>query len=201
MTDTYEINFDKAIADELKSRFRADISFLENLGFTFLNVFQETMWPFSLITFFPVYLIMKLSNEMIGIRPPLRVASYGIVFASPAYGTYVHVFGLGCKFYTGFTDGTWLVTNSNLKSGSDTIVIQNRLDAPEPTEKVWQRHLAQAEKMKTEGKIPDARLSFEAWAKIDRKIDKANMRAVKQFGFLWTAFLVFVLYSLLKWLF
>src|SRR5687768_16894861 len=96
----YKLAYDKEISDELKRRFSSDVAILENEGFVSSSLHQEIIYPFSLLTFFPIYVLMRMGNEIIKIEPPLRISSFHLTFSSQRHATYAYVFGLGCKFYT-----------------------------------------------------------------------------------------------------
>jgi hypothetical protein len=76
---SYKLTYDKGIADELRKRFASEIAFLENEGFSSFSVHQELIYPFSLFTFFPVYLAMRAGNEIVQIESPFRITSFHII--------------------------------------------------------------------------------------------------------------------------
>src|SRR5262245_56262441 len=118
----YKQSYEKSISDDLKRRFRQEVELLEREGFSLFGMHQETIWPFSVIFFFPVYLLMA-SNEYVRIRAPLRIASYHLMYISKDDTTFAYVFGPGCKFYTKFIDGTWLVSNTAQDIRDEKVII------------------------------------------------------------------------------
>ena len=127
MVFSYKQSYDKSISDNLKKRFQDNISVLEKQGFSYFSMHQEAIWPFSVIFLFPVYLMMA-ANEYVQIESPSRVTSYHLMYSSQEYSTIAYVYGMGCKFFTKFTDGTWVVSNTGQKIRDEKILILK----PEP---------------------------------------------------------------------
>src|SRR5512137_24399 len=107
----YKPSYDTSISNILKQRFSTDIEVLELEGFRFFSIHQEMIWPFSVILFFPVYVLMA-NNEYVRVETPLRITSYHLIYVSGDGSTLAYVYGLGSKFYTKFIDGTWLISNT-----------------------------------------------------------------------------------------
>src|SRR5574338_115057 len=121
----YRQSFDNSISDALKKRFTKEIEVLEGSGFRFFSLHQEVIWPFSVILFFPVY-IMMAGNEDVQVEWPLRITSYHLIYISEDGATFAYVYGLGAKFYTKFRDGTWVVSNTAQSIRDEKVVVQKR---------------------------------------------------------------------------
>ena len=134
----YKQSYDKSISDELKRRFWKEVEILEHEGFRFFSLHKERIWPFSVILFFPVYVLMA-SNEYVRVEAPLRITSYHLMYVSKDAATFAYVYGLGCKFYTKFMDGTWLVSNTVQSIRDEKVVVQKREDEAATTEQIWKK--------------------------------------------------------------
>jgi hypothetical protein len=195
----YKLAYDKEISDELRRRFAEDIAFLEREGFRSSSLHQEIIYPFSVLTFFPIYLAMRAGNEIIKIEPPLRISSFHLLFTSQTHATYAYVYGLGCKFYTNFSDGTWLVSNTVLDVNDKTVIVIKR--NPEftlTTEFVWQRHQEKISELEAQGKHKNQNVSFEAWAKLDQRFDQSSLSSMLGIGLTWSAVILLTLYWLIS---
>jgi hypothetical protein len=175
MTCTYKLTTDEAILDTLKSRHHTAIATLENIDFTFFCVHQEIVWPFSALIWFPIYLSMVLGNEYVRIQSPLRITSFHLLFTSETYATYAYLYGMGCKFYTGFTDGTWLVTNTYLNTRDKQIIIQKPGRGIVTTQQIWEKHQAKIAALQAQGKQLNPQLSFDDWREVDRQFAQSNL--------------------------
>jgi hypothetical protein len=195
----YKLAYDKEISDELRRRFAADISFLEREGFRSSSLHQEIIYPFSLLTFFPIYLAMRAGNEIIKIEPPLRISSFHLTFFSQTHATYAYVYGLGCKFYTNFSDGTWLVSNTALDvNDKSVIVIKRNPEFTLTTEFVWKRHQEKIAEQEALGRQLNHHVSFEAWSKLDQRFDQSSLLSMMGIGLAWSAVMIVVLYWLIS---
>lgn len=189
---SYQQSYEKSISDELKNRFRHEVNLLEREDFSFCGMHQETIWPFSVILFFPVYLIMA-SKEYVRIKTPLRITSYHLMYLSKANATFAYVYGLGCKFYTKFVDGTWLVSNTVQNIGDKKVVVLKR--DPEvvvPTEQVWEKHQSKIQEYQAKGMQLAPHVSFLDWVEIESRFDRSNVISVVSLGIIWMAILVWL---------
>jgi hypothetical protein len=191
---SYSQSYEKSISDELKKRFRNEINLLEREDFSFCGMHQETLWPFSVILFFPVYLMMA-SNESVRVTTPLRIVSYHLMYLSKDNATFAYVYGLGCKFYTKFMDGTWLVSNTAQNIRDERVVILKR--DPEdavPTEQVWRQHQMKVQEYQAKGMQLAPRVSFADWVEIESRFDQSNVISVAGLGIVWLIFLIWAIY-------
>ena len=86
MVFSYKLSYDKFITEKLKEKNQTEIETLENEGFSLFSLHQEIIWPFSVLLFFPIYLLMA-SNEFVRIESPLRITSYHLIFVSKSFST------------------------------------------------------------------------------------------------------------------
>jgi hypothetical protein len=197
MSISYKRSYDQSISDALKQRFWKDIVVLEDAGFRFFSMHQEIIWPFSVILFFPVYVMMAL-NEKVRVESPLRITSYHLLYVSRDETTFAYVYGLGCKFYTKFTDGTWLVSNTAQNTRNEKIVVQKKRQEGVPTEQVLKNHDAKVGQLQASGLQPEARATFEDWVNIDSQFDQGNVISVMGTGLIWLMILVGTIYWFIK---
>ena len=189
----YKQSYDKSISDELKRRFWKDVEVLEQEGFLYLSLHQETLWPFSVLLFFPVYLLMA-GNEYVRVKTPFRIASYHLMYVSKDGATFAYVYGLGCKFYTKFVDGTWLVSNTAQSIRDEKVVVQKRDTEAATTEHVWEKHRTKVQEYQGQGMHLATRVSFEDWLEIENRFDHSNMISVVSLGIMWMLFLIWAIY-------
>lgn len=195
---SYKLAYDKAIADTLKKRFAADLAAVENEGFSSFSLHQEIISPFSVLMFFPIYMAMRAGNEIMEIQSPLRITSYHLMYASRTYATYAYIYGLGCKFYTNFTDGTWLVSNTQQKIKNKNVIILKRDTEQEPTQHIWNRHQAKIAELEAQGKRLNQHISFDTWAQLEQQFDRSNLSSMITIGLIWLALVAWVLYWLVS---
>jgi hypothetical protein len=195
---SYKQSYDKSISDELKERYKPDIETLENEGFSLFSLHQETVWPFSVLIFFPIYLIMKSNDEFVKIESPLKITTYHLIFTLKSHSTYAYVYGMGCKFYTNFTDGTWLVSNTGQRARDKKVIILARDYETITTEKFWERHKSKVIELQENGKQLNPHLSFDTWVGIENLIDRSNLMSIIGMGIVWLGFLGWVIYWLVS---
>lgn len=189
----YKQSYDQSISDDLKKRFWKEVEVLEHEGFRFFSLHQETIWPFSVILFFPVYVLMA-NNEDVRVEHPLRITSYHLMFVSKDEATFAYVSGLGCKFYTRFTDGTWLVSNTAQSIRDEKVVVQKRDEAAATTEQVLKHHYAKVHELQAKGLQLGTRVSFDHWVEIESRFDQSNVISVVSLGIVWLIFLGWAIY-------
>ena len=189
----YRQSYDQSISDDLKKRFWREVEVLEHKGFRFFSLHQETIWPFSLILFFPVYVLMA-SNEYVRVERPLRITSYHLMYVSKDEATFAYVYGLGCKFYTRFIDGTWLVSNTAQSIRDEKVIVQKRDEEAATTEQVLKNHLAKVQELQAKGLQLAPRVSFDHWVEIESRFDQSNVISVVSLGIVWLMVLVWSIY-------
>lgn len=193
MSISYNQSHDRSISEALKQRFRRDVVTLEDSGFRFFSMHQEVIWPFSVILFFPVY-VMMAANEEVRVESPLRITSYHLLYVSKDEATFAYVYGLGCKFYTKFTDGTWLVSNTAQKTQNEKVVVQKRIQEGIPTGQVLKSHDAKVRQLQASGLQPVTRLTFDDWVSIDSQFNQDNLISLASSGLVWWIIVLGIIY-------
>ena len=189
----YKQSYDQSISDALKKRFWKDVEVLEQEGFRFFSLHQEAIWPFSVILFFPVYVLMA-SNEDVRVEPPLRITSYHLMYVSKDEATFAYVYGLGCKFYTRFMDGTWLVSNTAQSIRDEKVIVQKRDEEPAATAQVLKHHYAKLQELQAKGLQLATRVSFDHWLEIESRFDQSNVISVVSLGIVWLMLVGWAIY-------
>ena len=189
----YKQSYDRSISDALKKRFWKEVEVLEQEGFRFFSLHQEAIWPFSLILFFPVYVLMA-SNEDVRVETPLRITSYHLMYVSKDEATFAYVYGLGCKFYTRFMDGTWLVSNTAQSIRDEKVIVQKRDEEAATTEQVLKNHYAKVQELQAKGLQLATRVSFDHWLEIESRFDQSNVISVVSLGIVWLMLVGWAIY-------
>jgi hypothetical protein len=180
MPITYEQTTDKEIHDRVRRKHGAMINELKNLNFAEYYFFGETVGalgfsPFGCSGF--VGMFVALFNEVTKIEHNLGITLFNIVMGSREYGTYAAPFGLGVKFYTGFTDGTCVIT-ANFK----TPAFQNEQEklykfaVPQSVTDAWSIHKDWVDKLTSEGKVKIEPLSFADYLKLVQREDQYMLK-------------------------
>jgi hypothetical protein len=189
----YQQSYDQSISDDLKKRFWKEVEVLGQEGFRFFSLHQEAIWPFSVVLFFPVYVLMA-SNEDVRVEHPLRITSYHLLYVSKDEATFAYVYGLGCKFYTRFMDGTWFVSNTAQSIRDEKVIVQKRDEEATTTEQVLKHHYAKVQELQAIGLKPATRVSFDQWVEIESRFDQSNVISVLSLGIVWLMFLGWAIY-------
>ena len=129
------------VVERVRSRYRSDMDALRRLGFRELCFYREIVFPFSLILFFPIYLLMRFRQEVVEIRRPLRISATYPLMVSEGDETCALVMGLGIKLHTNFNAGTGLIsTNFQTQPIDDPKHKLYKRTASLTIDEAWQRH-------------------------------------------------------------
>lgn len=107
----YEPVSDSGPENQLRMKLESRINELESLGFRFLCCYSESFATSRLMLLLPAILLLSLflGGEILRFRDG-RTHTHVMLLTSSDKTTYAAVFVLGVVFYTGFSDGTFLVT-------------------------------------------------------------------------------------------
>jgi hypothetical protein len=159
MNVTAEQTTDIELITRVRARYASDMKELYSLNFREVCFLSESLGPFSLLLLFPIAILMRASGEVMVSRRPLRIAAAYSLFGYQEFGTYAQPMGLGVKFYTGFTDGTALVT-SNFESQDMTTERLLKIGRPQPLPWAWVFHQKQIEELRSRKHELQTRLTF-----------------------------------------
>lgn len=194
MVFNYQQSNDKAITDDLKARHQNEIAVLEKAGFSFFSLHREIIWPFSVIFFFPIYLMMA-AREYTRIVSPLRITSYHLMYFSKEKSTLAYIYGLGCKFYSRFSDGTWLVSNTVQSIRDEKIEVEV---SALPVAPALENHEIKIRQRIEGGKRLAAHVTFDSWAEVDGQFDRKNLVSLLSMGLVWMGILTWLVSWLLR---
>ena len=180
MPITYQQITDKEIHDRVRRRHGAIINELKNLNFGEFYFFGETVGalgfsPLGLSGF--VGMLVALFNEVTKIERNLSITLFNVVMGSREYSTYACPFGLGVKFYTGFTDGTCVITaNFKTPAFQDEQKKLYKFAAAQSATAAWSIHKEWVDKLILEGKEKIEPLSFDGYLKLVQREDKYMLK-------------------------
>jgi hypothetical protein len=119
-------------------------------------------------------LLMLYKREVLGGHGRFDVGGSYILMYHRHPSTIALPLGLGVKLYTGFTDGTLLVSasfDSCLQPSGDTVVkYSSRL----PLDEVWRQHQQHVAEAEAQGKQVRPAFNFERYAEMSRQEDGAS---------------------------
>jgi hypothetical protein len=175
MPITYEQTADKDIHDRVRRKHGAIIQELKGLNFQEFYFFGETVGalgfsPLGLSGFFGM--LVALFNEVTKIESNLGITLFNVVMGFRDYATYSGPFGLGVKFYTGFTDGTCVISaNFKTPAFQDEQEKLYKFALPQSVAVAWSIHKDWVDKLCSEGKEKSEPLSFAGYLKLVQRED------------------------------
>lgn len=197
MVFEYQQLHDKSIFDDLKAKYQKEIEVLVRNGFSLFSMHKEMIWPYSVVVFFPVYLLMA-SEDFVRIERPLRITSYHLLYLSEDKSTLAYIYGMGCKFYTKYEDGSWLVSNTLLSINNEKVRTIRRENKNSTTEESWERHQRAVEENEAAGMKKIMVMTFALWLEIEQEFNQSNLAMIKGMGIFWMSFLGLVIYWLIR---
>lgn len=176
MTYYQEIHKDK-IEYQLQHAYRDELTQLAAVGFDEVHHTREVVFPLSALFFFPLYPYLKFKGEVVRIESPLRYVLLNPLVLNHAYATYAHVFGLGVKFMTLFTDDIML-TSANYRTVK--VIKPNRKIYSYGGKKstiadAWEKHLTYLHGLEADGHEVDDDLSLPKFEHLMHRDDKAML--------------------------
>jgi hypothetical protein len=162
----YQQIVDPRLLRRVAERYQAETDELQRMGFRYLGDCLEIMGPYSAVYLFLVVLLAHRKREVLTVPPPLRLAVGNRLLAHADPPCVALTMGMGTKLYTGFDDGTLLLSSdfaSMAKPRPESPIL--RL-APAPTlAKAWQAHLRQAELLAAGSKRWITEMTFEMYVR------------------------------------
>ncbi|MGC2194086.1 MAG: M50 family metallopeptidase [Terriglobales bacterium] len=142
---------------------------LQALGFCHLAYCLEVLGPYSAILQFPLLLMMWRKNRALAFPSPFRIAVASVLLVHSRPDTIAACVGLGVKFYTGFSDGSLLISptfQSRLLPRPGSSIIKT---APGGTvEETWLAHQQRIAEMEAQGKMVRNSRSFSDYVEMSR---------------------------------
>ena len=180
MPITYQQTSDREIQDKVRLKHWVAMSELKRLNFEELSFFAENVQalgfsPLGLSGFFGV--LVALFKEVARVESNLSVSIFNVVMASGEYATYASPFGMGVKFYTGFTDGTCIISaNFDTPTIHDDKEKLYKLAAPHTLLSTWLDHKKWVDKLCLTGKQKVEHLSFAGYLQLAQREDRYLLR-------------------------
>jgi len=118
----YVLATDPDFHSRIRARYSRDIESLTSLGFRQLCYYMEQLQPFSAVFQLPMLLLMFLHREVLTIQSPLRIAPGFVLLYHTDPPTIALPMGMGIKLYTGFTEGSILITCTFSNTGVPSLI-------------------------------------------------------------------------------
>ena len=180
MPITYQQTTDLDIHDRVRRKHEVIIDELKLLNFQEFYFYGETVGalgfsPWGLAGFLGV--LVALFKEVTRVERNLDVTLFNVLMGSRAYATYAGPFGLGVKFYTGFTDGTCVIT-ANFESPAihDEQEGLYKFALPQSVASAWSMHKDRVNILCADGKQKNEPLSFAGFLKLAQHEDDYMVR-------------------------
>ena len=113
----YSLIHNQGTCSRLDKRYGREIGSLKSLGFHHLAYCLEDHGPYSAITKILVIPFSLFKDEILIIKWPFRLASANVLLSTKNPTSIALCMGMGIKFYSGFSDGT-LIISSNFTSSA-----------------------------------------------------------------------------------
>jgi hypothetical protein len=169
---------DPVIQSKVEARFGREIAGLRHQGFHHLAYALEALGPLSAIFHLPVLLLARVEREILVFPSPLRLAVANVLLARESPSTIALCMGMGVKLYTGFGDGSLLITStfpSQAIPGPKSPIV--RLPPSPSIEEAWRSHCAAVSAFEADGKAVQQDLSFMAYVSAShREEDPSHYR-------------------------
>jgi DNA-directed RNA polymerase subunit N (RpoN/RPB10) len=160
-----------AIERRVRARYADQVHALNELGFDELCCYSELLGDYSLLLSLPTVIFMQIRREVLYWRPPLQAAASFLLLRHRDPETIALPLGLGVKLYTGYSDGTLVVTanfvsmavpraNTGVRKQSEDMSIET----------AWRRHQERVATFTTNGTILSAD-SFAVYVRMSRQED------------------------------
>lgn len=169
MASEYQQTTDVEIQDRVRTRYRDSIDQLKTLGFAEMCFFRESMKALGLSNGLlgPLGALAASTKEILRIGSDLSVSTFLLLMFSREYDTYVSPFGLGVKFYTTFTDGTFLITaNFDSQAISDDREKIYKFARKSSIQAAWKHHRTWVADLTATGRQRNYQLSFDDFARL-----------------------------------
>jgi hypothetical protein len=143
---------------------------LRRQGFHLLGYSQEALGPYSAIYQLPILLLTLPKREVLAFPAPLRLAVANVLLASEGPATIALCMGMGVKLYTGFDDGTVLISSTFQSHARPKPVSPIIKPPPSPgIEQAWRSHREAVDGLVAKGKAVQLDLSFQAYVSLSRR--------------------------------
>jgi hypothetical protein len=170
----YVEQHDLKVQARVRRRYTHECGELAALGFSEICFYSEQLGPYTGLLYFPMTLLMLVKGEVLGGHGRFDVGGSYLLMYHRDPSTIALPLGLGTKLYTGFTDGTLLVSasfDSCLQPSGDTVV---KHSSKQPLEEAWQQHRQRVAEAIRQGKQVRTASDFEHYVEMSRQEDGAS---------------------------
>jgi hypothetical protein len=171
----YEQVYDSEVQEKVRSRRYSVLAELKRLNFDELCFYSESV---GALGFSPLGVwgfmgsMIALFNEVAKIQPNLSISTFHVMMVSRQHAAYACPFGLGVKFYTGFTDGTCIITANFESEAINNIREKIQKSAmPRAVETAWRDHQAWMNELAAQGKQKNEHISYTSAIELARRED------------------------------
>jgi hypothetical protein len=160
-----------AIEHRVRARYADQVHALSELGFQDLCCYSELLGDYSLLNSLPTVIFMRIRREVLYRRPRLQAAASFLLLRHTDPETIALPMGMGVKLYSGFSDGTLVITanfvsmavphaNAGVRKQSEDMSIET----------AWRRHQERVATFTTQGTLLSAD-SFAVFVRMSRHED------------------------------
>jgi hypothetical protein len=170
----YVQQHDLKIQSRVRHRYAGECRDLSALGFEELCFYSEQLGPYTGLFYFPMTLLMLYKGEVLGGHGRFDVGGSYMLMYHRHPSTIALPLGLGIKLYTGFTDGTLLVSTSFascLQPSDDTVV---KYSSKQPADETWRQHQERIAEMEARGKQVRPAFDYERFVEMSRQEEGAS---------------------------
>jgi hypothetical protein len=154
----------------IQNRYCSESNQLSNLGFAPLFFYGEAFPLVRLLLIYPafLFLIMWLNREVVTVLDGSKLLFGYPVFISSDKSAYAHPMQLGMKYFTGFQDGTILLTkNFGGKTTYGPTVVAQILNKASIRD-TWSEHQRRVQALEASGKHIDSEICFQSFSDMSR---------------------------------
>jgi len=170
----YVQQHDPTIQSRVRRRYSREYSALAARGFDELCFYSERLGPYSAVLHLPMTLLMLFKGEVLGGHGRFDAGGSYLLMRHRHPWTIALPLGLGVKLYTGFTDGTVLISAnfaSCLQPAGDSVIKHaSRL----PLDETWTLHQRRVEDITGHGKQVVQALDFDRYVEMSRREEEAS---------------------------
>jgi hypothetical protein len=166
---TYADDTPPAIERRVRARYADQVHALEQLGFHELCCYSELLGDYSLLLSLGNVIFMRIKREVLYRRPRLQAAAAFLLLRHTNPETIALPMGMGVKLYTGFADGTLVVTANFVSTAVPRANTGVRKQAEVMSiPRAWQRHQERVAMFTASGAILSAD-SFAVYVAMSRQ--------------------------------
>ena len=164
----YVQQHDRNLQSRVRRRYSRECATLAAHGFEELCFCSERLGAYSAFLYLPMTLLMLFKGEVLGGHGRFDAGGSYLLMRHRRPWTIALPLGLGVKLYTGFTDGTLLVSasfaSSLVPAGDSIIKHASKL----PLDEAWTLHQRRVEEMERQGKQVVQSLDFRRYVQMSR---------------------------------